>query len=46
MAFRKILIAFARYARCRNNENYDKLRNLWRCSVCAAAAASGSVSGR
>lgn len=35
MAFRKILIAFARYARCRNNENYDKLRNLWCCSVCA-----------
>lgn len=34
MAFRKILIAFARYARCRNNENYDKLRNLWCCSVC------------
>lgn len=24
MAFRKILIAFARSARCRNNENYDK----------------------
>lgn len=34
MAFRKILIAFARYARCRNNENYDKWRNLWCCSVC------------
>lgn len=28
MAFRKILIAFARYARWRNSENYDKLRNL------------------
>lgn len=28
MAFRKILIAFARSTRCRNNENYDKLRNL------------------
>jgi len=32
--FAKILIAFARYTRCRrNNENYDKLRNLWCCSM-------------
>lgn len=34
--FAKILIAFARYARCfRNNENYDKLQNLWCCSMCS-----------
>lgn len=45
MAFRKILIAFARYARCRNNENYDKLRNLWRCSVCCCCSGSAH-SGR
>jgi hypothetical protein len=48
--FAKILIAFARYTRCRrNNENYDKLRNLWCCSVCeltAAAAATDVVLNR